>query len=635
MKHLFKTAAAFLLVAILLSCTLPTSEQSAENINRAIKSSTSAGADYVDSDTAMIWLTDTSIEWADIHYSINSGAQLNIRMQKSGYTFSYTVDNLSLNDIVSYWFTIGYTDGAQDTETYKYTHVQSTSTSSDSFTVEAEDYEYMSGIQTETCSEGGLNVGWIDAGDWIAYPSRYFSGGTYTIEYRVASLSGGGKISADLDAGTIPLGVIDIPSTGGWQNWTTVTQQVSIPEGEHSFGIYVPAGGYNINWIRFTPDSTTVPTPTPTGGVDTNPAFIDLKSGMEMTIQFDNKTNGQITNDRIYIAVIGRDNTDRWTYLKPDGSTVAINAGENSENWFFRLDTINGFQVPTVYTSVRLYMSIDVPLNMSAVTDATGNVGIVQPNLANPSDPNQNIIFDWAEFTVHSGTFWGNTTQVDQFGFPYTLAVYSDNGTLAKKTGIELGREEVFSRFSSYVPSEFTSLVKYPYRILAPGKGDFGEDGIYANYFDSYVDQVWQQYKTQTLYVSHPLGDFEARVLSDDRMEFTRTSDGQKFYISGKPNDTEILEGSGVLASGNTVELALEAWVCAAFNRHVMHYPSSSYWNNPSYYYQSGPANWYSAFWHSISLGGFAYGFCYDDVNDQSTLIEAHSVRAAVIEIFW
>ena len=38
-------------------------------------------------------------------------------------------------------------------------------------TVEAESYNYMSGVQTETTSDtgGGLNVGWIDAGDWMAY----------------------------------------------------------------------------------------------------------------------------------------------------------------------------------------------------------------------------------------------------------------------------------------------------------------------------------------------------------------------------------------------------------------------------------------------------------------------------------
>ncbi|AEJ60837.1 Carbohydrate binding family 6 [Spirochaeta thermophila DSM 6578] len=598
-----------------------------------------SGCDYVDADTARIWVDAADAGWADVHYRVNGGGQLNVRMNRDGTSFWYDVNGLSEGDVIDYWFTIGFDAGAQDTGWYSYTHTAGGSTptptpaGSTTFVIEAEDYAAMSGVQTESCVEGGLNVGWIDAGDWMAYASRYFEGGEYLVEYRVASLNGGGQLSADLDAGSIVLGSVSIPSTGGWQNWTTVSHTVTIPAGNHAFGIYAVSGGWNINWIRFTylGGSGSTPTPTPSS----SPRFIPLSPGMELTIQFLNKTGGRVDDSRIYAAIIGRDGGNRWCYLTPEGTATVIGAGDTSEQWFFRLDTIAGFQVPPVFTSARLYMSIDSPLVMSAVVDATGSVGIVQPDLGNPSDPNQDIIFDWAEFTVHSGTFWGNTTQVDQFGFPYTLAVYSDGGTLVKKVGIDRPRDEVFSLFDSYVPSEFRSLNHYPYRILAPAKGSFGEGKPNASYFDAYVDTVWNQYRTQTLTITHPLGTFQGRVLSDDRMEFTRLEDGQKFYIQRRPNDTEIFEGSGVLASGNTVELALEAWICAAFNRHVVHYPDSSYWNNPAYYYLDSPANWYAAFWHEISLGGLAYGFCYDDVNDQSTLIEAPNVRAVVIELYW
>ncbi|MBN2443181.1 MAG: carbohydrate-binding protein, partial [Spirochaetales bacterium] len=118
---------------------------------------------------------------------------------------------------------------------------------------EAEAWVAMSGVQTEGCSEGGSNVGWIDAGDWIAYPSAYYHAGTFIIEYRVASLNGGGTVSADLNGGSIQLGSRSIPSTGGWQNWTTVTQTVNIPEGTYALGIYASAGGWNVNWIRVRP----------------------------------------------------------------------------------------------------------------------------------------------------------------------------------------------------------------------------------------------------------------------------------------------------------------------------------------------------------------------------------------------
>jgi beta-glucanase (GH16 family) len=122
----------------------------------------------------------------------------------------------------------------------------------ESYFIEAESYDAMSGVQTESCSEGGLNVGWIDTGDWMAYPAITFTGGTYKIEYRVASPNTGGKLSADLDAGAIQLGQVTIPNTGGWQNWTTVSHTVTIPAGSHRFGIYAAQGGWNINWIKIT-----------------------------------------------------------------------------------------------------------------------------------------------------------------------------------------------------------------------------------------------------------------------------------------------------------------------------------------------------------------------------------------------
>ncbi|MBX9851202.1 MAG: carbohydrate-binding protein [Cytophagaceae bacterium] len=119
--------------------------------------------------------------------------------------------------------------------------------------IEAENYSVMSGVQTEATADagGGLNVGWIDAGDWMAYNNINFpTSGAYTIEYRVASLPGGGRLSVDLNGGTIVLGALNIPATGGWQNWVTVSHTVNVNAGTYNLGIYAAAGGWNINWLR-------------------------------------------------------------------------------------------------------------------------------------------------------------------------------------------------------------------------------------------------------------------------------------------------------------------------------------------------------------------------------------------------
>ncbi|THU36127.1 carbohydrate-binding protein [Niastella caeni] len=122
--------------------------------------------------------------------------------------------------------------------------------------IEAENYNNMAGIQVEATTDagGGSNVGYIDATDWMAYYNITFpTSGTYKVEYRVASLNGGGRVSCDLNAGAIPLGAVDIPNTGGWQNWTTVSHNVTITAGTYNFGVYAQTGGWNLNWVRITP----------------------------------------------------------------------------------------------------------------------------------------------------------------------------------------------------------------------------------------------------------------------------------------------------------------------------------------------------------------------------------------------
>jgi hypothetical protein len=121
--------------------------------------------------------------------------------------------------------------------------------------IQAEDYSAMSGIQVEPTTDtgGGSNVGYTETGDWLAYNNINFpTTGSYLIEYRVASAVTGGRLSSDLNGGTIVLGNVDIPNTGGWQNWQTVSQTVNVNAGTYNFGIYIQNTGMNINWIKIT-----------------------------------------------------------------------------------------------------------------------------------------------------------------------------------------------------------------------------------------------------------------------------------------------------------------------------------------------------------------------------------------------
>jgi hypothetical protein len=134
--------------------------------------------------------------------------------------------------------------------------ISATSTANTSTFIQAESYGSMSGIITEatTDTDGGSNVGSFDTGDWTAYNSINFpTAGNYLVEYRVSSVSGGARLSLDLNAGSIVLGYIDIPATGGWQTWTTVSHTVNVATaGTYNVGVYAQAGGFNLNWIKVT-----------------------------------------------------------------------------------------------------------------------------------------------------------------------------------------------------------------------------------------------------------------------------------------------------------------------------------------------------------------------------------------------
>ncbi|MEM7790492.1 MAG: carbohydrate-binding protein [Verrucomicrobiota bacterium] len=97
--------------------------------------------------------------------------------------------------------------------------------------IEAESFDSMSGIQTQTTNDtgGGLHVGFTNDGDWLEYQGVDFpSAGQYPVDFRVAADTGLGGDIRILSNGA-QVGYVTIPATGGWQTWTTVSTTINIP----------------------------------------------------------------------------------------------------------------------------------------------------------------------------------------------------------------------------------------------------------------------------------------------------------------------------------------------------------------------------------------------------------------------
>ncbi len=121
--------------------------------------------------------------------------------------------------------------------------------------VEAEDYSLNSGFQFETTTDvgGGLNLGFANNGDYIEYLLLIQQAGDYSIDYRTASAVNGGQIKLELisDNTIIPVHTVNLPGTGGWQTWQTVSQNAVLPAGEYTLRLTSLSGEYNLNWYQF------------------------------------------------------------------------------------------------------------------------------------------------------------------------------------------------------------------------------------------------------------------------------------------------------------------------------------------------------------------------------------------------
>lgn len=129
-------------------------------------------------------------------------------------------------------------------------------------TIEAETYNSQSGVENETCTDtnGGLDVGFIQNGDYVVYKKIDFGSGATSFEARVSSATEGGNIELRLDSATGTLiGTCPVTGTGDWQTWATNTCKISGATGEHDLYMVFTGGSdylLNLNWWKFSAQPT-------------------------------------------------------------------------------------------------------------------------------------------------------------------------------------------------------------------------------------------------------------------------------------------------------------------------------------------------------------------------------------------
>ena len=343
---------------------------------------------------------------------------------------------------------------------------------------------------------------------------------------------------------------------------------------------------------------------------------------------------GAYTNDRIHVMVIGQASPGQWSWVDRDGTAhpidhTAANAaghlvknGVNYANMSFSLAEAGNLRIPPELLGARIYVSLGEPLYVAISPDNSGWAG---PDPANPTDPNYRTVYDWYELSFKNGSvpFGGNTTQVDQFGFPYTFTLTQDSSGYSATRGITSSRNEVFRRFEATMPSAFRALIindtnGNPLRILAPRSNQPGE---LASWFDGPVNDFWTKYTAEQFVYNGPGFTVTGIIDAEGRFAYTVTNPGGTAisHTMTKPTTADVFRADGPFI-GTGLQGAFLAHLDAAFHRGVATAPAD--WDTASAYYPVGGRwnNW-AQFFHANSVEGYAYGFPYDDVNSQSSVL--------------
>jgi hypothetical protein len=284
--------------------------------------------------------------------------------------------------------------------------------------------------------------------------------------------------------------------------------------------------------------------------------------------------------------------------------------GINYAPYAVRLSDMVNFRCPTITGGGRIYMSVGAPLCLN-VTDN----GCALPDPLNPNDPNHNIYYDWFELTYgYNGTpFGGNSTQVDLFGFPYVATVYQSSSHFLDSCGYSgISMPQVMKLFKDSMSAPFQASIQ-PTRVLAPSmSSQFAPGGAYANYFQPYIDSLWALWSASPFTIKYGGGTWTLSAKSTDTLTVTGTNSG----LLGKPT-TQGIWGNGFGPIGIINMVApLSSAMCRGVAR------DTSWYNNPSTYYKKSTyKSEYAELLHKIAIHNKAYGFGYDDNNNQSSVL--------------
>ena len=103
-------------------------------------------------------------------------------------------------------------------------------------------------VDLQASAIGGYNIAWTAAGEWLTYTVNVQAAGTYTAQFRVASV-GGGAVTLAAGSPSNDTRNVAVPDTRGWQSWTLVRVPITLAAGQQTITLRFMTANVNVHSI--------------------------------------------------------------------------------------------------------------------------------------------------------------------------------------------------------------------------------------------------------------------------------------------------------------------------------------------------------------------------------------------------